>query len=162
MWKYTHPAKQKGHCDQKDLFTLSAEPTIKVAAKDKMCDFYFQNKDLDIIAHKPDCPHLCYKSFPHGYYCSFLKTSPMMNFENAFNYPLSTIPLSLSNANGSVRKTSKKKLAYILMSELNEENTDDSKGKTEYIDDLKTLIRLMTAILETLEDLSLNLISVLP
>ena len=85
-----------------------------------------------------------------------------MNFENAFNYHFSTIPLSLSNANGSVRKTSKKKLAYILMSELNEENTDDSKEKTEYIDDLKTLIRLMTAILETLEDLSLNLISVLP
>ena len=63
----------------------------------------------------------------------------MINFENAFNCPLSTIRLSLSNANGSVRKTSKNDLVL----------------------DLVTLIQVVTAIPEMFEDLSRKLISIL-
>ena len=36
----------------KKIFTLLAEATIKIAGKDKLCDFYFQNKHLDLIAHE--------------------------------------------------------------------------------------------------------------
>lgn len=41
---------------------------------------------------------------------------------------------------GSVCKTNKSKLAHMLMSKLNEENTDDSKESTVHVVDLLTLI----------------------
>ena len=43
----------------KTILTLSAEATIKAAAKIKMCNFYFQNKDLDLLAHQLQCDHPC-------------------------------------------------------------------------------------------------------
>ena len=63
----------------------------------------------------------------------------MINFENAFNCRLSTIRLSLSNANGSVRETSKNDLVL----------------------DLVTLIQVVTGIPDMFEDLSRKLISIL-
>lgn len=47
------------------------------------------------------------------------------------------------------------------MFRLNEENTDASKGNTRHNADLMTLIRVMRAILETLKDIVLKLVSTL-
>ena len=58
MWKDTHLAKLKGHGGQNILTPLKAGDTIKPEAKDKMCNFYFQNNDLDLIAHEFLCHHL--------------------------------------------------------------------------------------------------------
>ena len=44
----------------KTILTLSAEAILKTAAKNKMCDFYFQNKDLDLIARQLHCHQPCY------------------------------------------------------------------------------------------------------
>lgn len=54
----------------------------------------------------------------------------MINFEVALNYFLSIVLLSLLNADGTVRKTSKNKLDSILMSKLDKKNADASKEKT--------------------------------
>ena len=37
------------------ILTLLAKATVMGAANDKMCDFYFQSKDLDLIAHDLLC-----------------------------------------------------------------------------------------------------------
>ena len=42
----------------KKVLTLLAEATVKATTKDKMCDFYFQNKDLDLIILELLCHHL--------------------------------------------------------------------------------------------------------
>ena len=42
----------------KKIFRLLAEVSIKIAAKDKMCDFYFQNNDLDLVALELLCRNL--------------------------------------------------------------------------------------------------------
>ena len=47
------------------------------------------------------------------------------------------------------------------MFRLNEENTDALKGNTRHNADLMTLIRVMRAILETLKDIVLKLVSTL-
>ena len=127
-----------------------------------MCDFYFQNKDLDLIAHELLCHGPYYKLFTLGYSCSFRKASPMINFEEALNHPLSTGPLSQFNADGSARKTSKNKLAPTLMSKSNEENADALKESTMYAVDLMALMQVITAIPETFQDLALKLTSILP
>ena len=80
----------------------------------------------------------------------------MINFEIAFNYTVVSVVL-LSYAYGSVCKTNKSKLAHMLMSKLNEENTDDSKESTVHVVDLLTLIWVS----ETFEDLSFKLILIL-
>ena len=53
-------------------------------------------------------------------------------------------------------------MASILMSRSNEENADAFRGNTMYIVDLMALMRVVTAILKTLEDLVLKLTSILP
>ena len=57
MWKDTYSAKLKGHGGQ-NILTLIAGGTIKSEAKDKMCDFFFENNGLDLIAHEFLCHHL--------------------------------------------------------------------------------------------------------
>ena len=86
----------------------------------------------------------------------------IIDFGKALEYPLSTVPLSLCNANGSMRKTNKSKLSQIIMSKSNEEVTDASKENTVYIVDLMALIRVITEIPNTFEDLAIKLISILP
>ena len=54
----------------------------------------------------------------------------MIDFEEALNHSISTVPLSIFNADESVCKASKKILASIFMSKSNEENTDASKENT--------------------------------
>ena len=82
----------------KKILTLLAEATIKAATKEKTCDFYFKNKDLDLIADEFLCHQPCCKSFTIGYSCSFRKASPMIIFGKALNYPLSIVSLGLFNA----------------------------------------------------------------
>ena len=123
MWKDTNSPKQRDIAAKK-ILTLLAEATIKAATKEKTCDFYFKNKDLDLIADEFLCHHPCCKSFTIGYSCSFRKASPMIIFGKALNYPLSIVSLGLFNADWSICKASKNKLAPILMSKSNEENTD--------------------------------------
>ena len=77
------------------------------------------------------------------------------------NHPHSTITLSLFNADGSVRQTSKSKLAQIFKSKSNEENTEASKGNTVYVVDLMELMQMVMAIPETFADLAFKLISIL-
>ena len=85
----------------------------------------------------------------------------MINFEEALNHPLSIGPLILFNADGSARKSGKIRLAQILMSRSNEENADASRGNTMYVVDLMALMRVVTAIPETFEDLAIKLTSIL-
>ena len=66
----------------------------------------------------------------------FNSTGRKINSEKALNYPLFAVPLSLYNAVGSLHKTSKSKLAQILMSKSFDENTDASKVNTVYAVDL--------------------------
>ena len=56
MRKDTHSTKQKVHSGQKEAIT-------KATDKDKMCDFYFTNKDFDLIANDLLCHHLATNIF---------------------------------------------------------------------------------------------------
>ena len=78
------------------------------------------------------------------------------------NHSLATAPVSLFDTDGSARKTSKNKLAPILMSKSNKENADASEENTMYVVDLMALMRVVMAIPETFEDLALMLTSILP
>ena len=80
----------------------------------------------------------------------------MIDFEEALNHLLSIVPLSLLNAYGSVCKKSKNKLSPILMSKSDNENADASK------ENLMAMMRVVTSISESFEDLALKLISILP
>ena len=77
------------------------------------------------------------------------------------NHSLATAPVSLFDNDGSARKTSKNKLALILMSKSNKENADASEENTMYVVDLMALMRVVMAIPETFEDLALMLTSIL-
>ena len=61
-----------------------------------------------------------------------------------------------------MRKTSKNKLAPILMSKATEENTDASKENTAYAFHIMSLLRVVMAIPENFDDLAFKLISILP
>ena len=60
----------------------------------------------------------------------------MISFEEFLNYPLSTALLGLCNPDRSVHKVKKNKLAQILMSNSNKENTHASKENKVYVVDL--------------------------
>ena len=59
-------------------------------------------------------------------------------------------------------KTSKNKLDPMLISKSDKENTTASKENTVYVVDLMELMRVVTPISESFEDLALQLISILP
>ena len=59
-------------------------------------------------------------------------------------------------------KTSKNKLDPMLISKSDKENTTASKENTVYVVDLMELMRVVTPISESFEDLALKLISILP
>ena len=83
----TRIQKNKNDIADKKILILLAEATMKTAAKGKLYDFYFQSKDLDLIAHEVLCHQPYYKSFIPGCSCSFQKVSPMINFKEALNHP---------------------------------------------------------------------------
>lgn len=90
------------------------------------------------------------------------KASKVIDFEKALTYPLSDVPLSLCNADGSMRKTSKSKLANKILSQSNEQTHAVEKEHTVYIVDLMALVRVISEIPETFEDLALKVISTIP
>ena len=92
----------------------------------------------------------------------FLKGFSKFDFKKVLNHSLVTAPVSLFDTDGSARKTSKNKLAPILMSKSNKENADASEENTMYVVDLMALMRVVMAIPETFEDLALMLTSILP
>ena len=59
-------------------------------------------------------------------------------------------------------KASKNKLGPMLISKSDKENTTASKENTVYVVDLMELMRVVTPISESFEDLALKLISILP
>ena len=64
----------------------------------------------------------------------------------------------LLNVDGSVCKTNKNKLDPMLISKSDKENTTASKENTAYVVDLMELMRVVTPISESFEDLALKLI----
>ena len=91
------------------------------------------------------------------------KKGKTIDFEKALRYPLSEVPLSICSADGSIRKTNKSKLAKLLLSRIGDNTSPDiTKGSTIYIIDLMALLRTMTNIPETFEDLAMQLLSFIP
>lgn len=89
-------------------------------------------------------------------------TGKKINSEKALNYPLSAVPLSLYNADGSVCKTSESEPAHIFIFKSFEENTDALKENLCMSLISVTLIRVVTAIPETSSELALKLPLILP
>ena len=71
----------------------------------------------------------------------------IIDFEKALKYPLGDIPLSLANADGTMRKTNKRKHA---------------KQKTAFIVDGMALLRTMSNLPDTFERLSQKFLSYIP
>ena len=88
--------------------------------------------------------------------------SKVIDFKAALEYPLSDLPLSLCNADGTMRKTSKSKLANLILSTSNDQNHEAEKESTAYVVDLMALVRLMKEIPETFEELALKILSFIP
>ena len=76
-----------------------------------------------------------------------IKTGKSIDFEAALKYPLSPIPLSIANADGSKRETSKAKLKEIILSSITsgaEENYGHEKDA--FVLDMIAVIRTMSVI----------------
>ena len=78
------------------------------------------------------------------------KNRKPINLEAALQYPLSPVPLSISNADGQRRKTNKAKLKEILYKCRRNEDVQEIQ-KDAYVLDMMALIRTMTQIPETFE-----------
>ena len=116
-----------------------------------------RNEDLDLITHEVLCHHPCYKSFILSYISRFWKASPMINFEETLNHPLSTVPLRWFNAIQEQEQTG----SYTYVQVKWRENRCFKKNTT-YVVDLMELMRVVIVIPETFKDLALKLISILP
>ena len=57
---------------------MLTKAAIKAAAIAKMCNFFLQNKDLDLMGHWFHCHHFCRKYFTHCYSCNLQKASPKL------------------------------------------------------------------------------------
>ena len=89
-----------------------------------------------------------------------LKESKTIDFVKALHYPLCEVPLSLTNADGTMRKTNKSKLASMIIS--NTSTTDISKQQTAYIIDVMAYIRTMVNLPDTYERLAWQFLSGIP
>ena len=76
------------------------------------------------------------------------------------HYPLCEVPLSLANADGTMRKTNKSKLANIIIS--NTFTIDISKQQAAYIIDVMAYIRTMVNLPDTYERLAWQFMSGIP
>ena len=86
-----------------------------------------------------------------------------MDFQKALTYPLAEVPLTLCNADGSMRKTNKSNLDKKVLSRLTDETTPIfEKGNTAVIVDFMGLVRTITHVPDTFEDLAMKIISFLP
>ena len=89
-----------------------------------------------------------------------LKESKTIDFVKALHYPLCEAPLRLVNADGTMRKANKSKLANIIIS--NTFTTDISKQQTAYIIDVMAYIRTMVNLPDTYERLAWQFLSGIP
>ena len=87
-----------------------------------------------------------------------------IDFQRVLKYPLCAVPLSLSDIDGSRRSTMKNKLNEVLMENSKQfQNTElPSKANVSvYIVDLMALVRTMTKIPETYEELAVQLFNMI-
>ena len=86
-----------------------------------------------------------------------------IDFEKALKYPLGDIPLSLANADGTMRKTNKRKLAKIILSRMETEPLPNfQKQKTAFIVYVMALIRTISNLPDTFERLAWKFHSYIP
>ena len=91
------------------------------------------------------------------------KSGKPIDFEKALEYPLSPIPLSLCNGDGTMRKTNKSDLLQILLeTRVDMEPPEIVKQDTAYIVDLMAVIRTIRNVPGTFEELAFNIIKSLP
>ena len=92
------------------------------------------------------------------------KSGKVIDFEKALTYPLSPIPLSLCNGDGSMRKTNKSDLLNVLLELRNDEESPDIvKQNTALIIDLMAVIRtIRDEVNGTFEDLAFKIVKSLP
>ena len=84
-----------------------------------------------------------------------METAKAINFANARKYPLSPIPLSTRNADGTKRKTSKSTLQKIILKySSNNVVAEIFRENAAYIADLMATVRTMKEIPETFEGLA--------
>ena len=92
-----------------------------------------------------------------------VKFNKSIDYKEALKFPLSPTPLSISNADGSMRKTNKSVLTSII---LNFTNTNkppvESNSNSVYIVDMISAIRTLREIPETFKDLANKLVRILP
>ena len=75
----------------------------------------------------------------------YVRKREKIDFEKALKYPLGDIMLSLENADGTMRKTNKRKLVKIILSRMETEPLPNfPKQKTAFIIDVMALIRTMS------------------
>ena len=89
-----------------------------------------------------------------------LKESKTTDFVKALHYPLCEVPLSLANADGTMRKTNRSKLANIIIS--NTFTADISKQQTADIINAMAYIRTMVNLPDTYERLAWQFLSGIP
>jgi hypothetical protein len=96
------------------------------------------------------------------------RTEKVINFENALEYPLCSVPLSLACPDGTPRKTAKSKLLDVLRKRCRlplthpRENQPQKGSVAAFIIDLMANIRMITGIPETYEDLTWVFIKTIP
>ena len=92
--------------------------------------------------------------------CSF-KLQTIIDFEKAC-FPLSPAPLSLTNPDGSLRKTTKSQLNKILIANYDFTKPPSDKGSVKCYIDMIAAIRSIATVPETYEDLAWSLIKMVP
>ena len=92
-----------------------------------------------------------------------MKKCRVIDFDKALTCPLSPVPLSLCNADSSMRKTDKSKLLKkILAMQITQTESTHDRTNTIYILDFMALIRTMSNLPETFEGLASRVIKSVP
>ena len=82
------------------------------------------------------------------------KSSRAIDFERALKFPLLAVPLSIANGDGSRRETSKSKLMDVINPKGNEKSTQTpSENVSDFVIDFIALVRTLTVIPKTFENL---------
>ena len=82
------------------------------------------------------------------------KSGRAIDFERALKFPLSAVPLSIANGDGSRRETSKNTLMDVINPKGNENFTQaPSENVSDFVIDFIALVRTLTVIPKTLENL---------
>ena len=96
------------------------------------------------------------------------KTGKVINFSNALTYPLCTVPLSVANADGSKRKTTKSNLFGELIKNTQSdihyysEKLPNKENVSALVVDLMAGIRQISGIPETYNDLVWKYLETIP